>query len=74
VDVRTQLFAVDSMREGAADDYTLVRDAWMQRRKYQIFGDAQSRQDDSLPPYLQEDTANPSVPADAMPVIPPSGG
>jgi phospholipid-binding lipoprotein MlaA len=74
VDVRTQLFAVDSMREGAADDYTLVRDAWTQRRKYQIFGDAQSKQDDSLPEYLQEDTANPSVPADAMPVIPPGGG
>jgi phospholipid-binding lipoprotein MlaA len=71
VDVRTQLFAVDSMREGATDDYALVRDGWMQRRKYQIFGDTQSQQDDSLPEYLQEDTANPSVPADAMPVIPP---
>jgi phospholipid-binding lipoprotein MlaA len=71
VDVRTQLFAVDSMREGATDDYALVRDGWMQRRKYQISGDTQSQQDDSLPEYLQEDTANPSVPADAMPVIPP---
>lgn len=69
VDVRTQLFAVDSMREGAADDYALVRDAWLQRRKYQIFGD-KVKQDDSLPEYLQEDTANPSVPADAMPVMP----
>src|SRR3546814_7626267 len=35
VDVRTQLFAVDSMREGATDDYALVRDAWLQRRNYQ---------------------------------------
>jgi phospholipid-binding lipoprotein MlaA len=70
VDVRTQLFAVDSMREGAADDYALVRDGWMQRRKYQIFGDAKG-QDDSLPEYLQDDDTNPSVPADAMPVIPP---
>jgi phospholipid-binding lipoprotein MlaA len=72
VDVRTQLFAVDSMREGAADDYALVRDGWMQRRKYQIFGDAKI-QDQSLPEYLQEDEANPSVPADAMPVMPPGG-
>jgi len=72
VDVRTQLFAVDSMREGATDDYALVRDGWMQRRKYQIFGDA-TGQDDSLPEYLQDDEGNPSVPADAMPVIPPSG-
>ncbi len=73
VDVRTQLFAVDSMREGATDDYTLVRDAWLQRRRYQISGDAKAQQDDSLPDYLKEDVANPSVPADAMPVIPPSG-
>ena len=72
VDVRTQLFAVDSMREGAADDYTLVRDGWMQRRKYQIFGDTQG-QDESLPEYLQDDDANPSVPVDAMPVMPASG-
>lgn len=70
VDVRTQLFAVDSMREGAADDYALVRDAWLQRRKYQIFGDQVQEEDDSLPDYLREDTANPSVPADAMPVLP----
>ena len=41
VDVRTQLFAVDSMREGATDDYALLRDAWLQRRNYQIFGDRQ---------------------------------
>jgi phospholipid-binding lipoprotein MlaA len=72
VDVRTQLFAVDSMREGAADDYALVRDGWTQRRKYQIFGDTKAR-DDSLPEYLQDDEANPSVPADAMPVLPPGG-
>jgi phospholipid-binding lipoprotein MlaA len=72
VDVRTQLFAVDSMREGAADDYALVRDAWLQRRRYQIFGD-RKQQDDELPEYLREDTGNPSVPADAMPIM-PSGG
>ena len=67
VDIRTQLFAVDSMREGATDDYTLVRDAWLQRRNYQIFGDRQ-RHDDALPEYLEDDSANPQVPVDAMPV------
>ena len=72
VDVRTQLFAVDSMREGAADDYALVRDAWLQRRRYQIFGD-RKQQDAELPEYLREDTANPSVPADAMPIMPNGG-
>jgi phospholipid-binding lipoprotein MlaA len=74
VDVRTQLFAVDSMREGAADDYTLVRDAWLQRRNYQINGDRRKQQDPSLPDYLQDDDTNPGVPADAMPVLPPGGG
>jgi phospholipid-binding lipoprotein MlaA len=70
VDVRTQLFAVDSMREGATDEYSLTRDAWMQRRRYQIFGDRQQQHDDSLPDYLREDQDNPSVPADAMPIMP----
>jgi phospholipid-binding lipoprotein MlaA len=70
VDVRTQLFAVDSMRAGAVDDYALVRDAWLQRRNYQIFGEREQADDDSLPEYLREDSANPTVPVDAMPIIP----
>jgi phospholipid-binding lipoprotein MlaA len=69
VDVRTQLFSVDRMREGAADDYTLVRDAWLQRRRFQIYGDRRHKRDDSLPDYLREDQDNPTVPADAMPGI-----
>jgi len=71
VDIRTQLFAVDSMREGATDDYALVRDAWLQRRNYQIFGDRDRKQDAALPDYLQDDTANPVVPVDAIPVPQP---
>src|SRR5690606_12362045 len=39
VDLRTQLFAMDAMREGATDEYALVRDAWLQRRNYQIQAD-----------------------------------
>ena len=73
VDVRTQLFALDSMRAGAVDDYTLVRDAWLQRRNYQIFGDRKQAEDESLPDYLREDSGNPTVPADAMPLIPGTG-
>lgn len=73
VDVRAQLLATDSFREGAEDDYTLVRDAWMQRRDYQIFGDRMNADDaDSLPDYLRDDT-NPQVPVDAMPVMPTDG-
>lgn len=70
VDVRTQLLSVDSMREGATDDYALLRDAWLQRRNYQIFGDRQLEGDDNLPDYLREEDENPTVPADAMPVMP----
>ena len=73
VDVRTQLMAVDSMREGAADDYSLVRDAWTQRRNYQIFGDRRVEDDSSLPDYLREEN-NPTVPIDAIPVTPMDGG
>ncbi|WP_407353474.1 VacJ family lipoprotein [Luteimonas sp. R10] len=70
VDVRTQLMAVDRMREGAADEYALVRDAWMQRRQFQILGDREGDDDELLPDYLLDDEANPTVPVDAMPVIP----
>lgn len=73
VDVRTQLLSTDSLREGAEDDYALVRDAWSQRRNYQIFGDRQSEGDDQLPDYLLEEN-NPTVPVDAMPVMPTDGG
>jgi phospholipid-binding lipoprotein MlaA len=70
VDVRTQLMAVDRMREGATDDYALVRDAWMQRRQYQIFGESDSEADESLPDYLDNGDDNPTVPINAIPVIP----
>jgi len=70
--VRTQLLSTDSLREGVEDDYALVRDAWSQRRDYQIFGDRQLDDDSGLPDYLREEN-NPTVPVDAMPVMPPSG-
>ncbi|HET7127115.1 MAG TPA: VacJ family lipoprotein [Lysobacter sp.] len=51
VDLRTNLLAADSLRAGAYDDYTLTRDAWLQRRNYQI--DTNSGDpDDALPSYL----------------------
>jgi phospholipid-binding lipoprotein MlaA len=68
VDVRTQVLSVDHMREGATDDYALLRDAWLQRRNYQIFGDRESDDDASLPDYLLEEESNPTVPIDAMPM------
>ena len=58
VDLRTNLLVADSMRSGAYDDYTLTRDAWLQRRNYQIDannGDAGG----ALPSYLQDDPATP---------------
>lgn len=67
VDVRSRLLSVDSLREGATDDYSLVRDAWLQRRDYQIQGDRNP--DETLPDYLLDED-NPTVPVDAMPVIP----
>lgn len=73
VDVRAQLLATDSLREGVEDDYSLVRDAWLQRRQYQIFGDRMLEDDDSLPDYLREEN-NPTVPIDAMPVLPADPG
>ncbi len=74
VDLRTQLFALDSLREGATDEYALFRDSWLQRRNYQIFGDRLGEGDESLPDYLLDDETNPTVPVDVMPIVPGSGG
>jgi len=69
VDTRAQLLSIDSLREGAADDYVLVRDAWLQRRNYQIQMDLRRTRDDELPDYLRdEDERDPMVPAGAMPI------
>ncbi len=69
VDVRAQLLSVDSLREGAVDDYTLVRDSWMQRRAYMIESNTrQQQQDESLPDYFNEEDPDPTVPVDSMPM------
>ncbi|MCD9029045.1 VacJ family lipoprotein [Luteimonas sp. BDR2-5] len=74
VDLRTRLFVVDSMREGATDEYALIRDAWMQRRAYQIEANRPGRRQDEdgapLPDYLYEEDAMPTVPVDVMPIVP----
>jgi phospholipid-binding lipoprotein MlaA len=69
VDTRAQLLSLDSLREGAVDDYALVRDSWLQRRNYQIESHRSSKQqtEDELPEYLRDEN-NPTVPADAMPM------
>ena len=72
VDVRTQLLALDSMLEGAPDEYALLRDAWLQRRNYQIHGDRTAEGEEDLPDYLREEQL-PTVPVDAMPVLPDGG-
>jgi phospholipid-binding lipoprotein MlaA len=72
VDVRSQLLSTDALREGAEDDYALVRDAWSQRRDYQIFGD-RMRNGEDLPDYLKEGEIDTTVPVDAIPVTVPGG-
>lgn len=63
VDMRSQLLAIDDMRANAVDEYTLVRDAWLQRRNYQIENDLRGKHargkdaDDTAP-----------IPVDAMPM------
>lgn len=57
VDLRTNLLAADSLRAGAYDDYTLTRDAWLQRRNYQIDTNNSDADAENLPSYLQDATA-----------------
>ncbi|KRG68483.1 MlaA family lipoprotein [Pseudoxanthomonas dokdonensis] len=76
VDTRSQLLSLDSLRDGAVDDYQLVRDSWLQRRAYQIESARRRGQeeDSGLPDYLLDDVNNPTVPVDAMPMPDISGG
>ena len=75
VDTRAQLLSLDSLREGAVDDYALVRDSWLQRRNYQIESHRTPQQpsESELPEYLQDET-DPTVPVDAMPMPEINGG
>lgn len=76
VDTRTQLMALDSLREGATDEYALTRDGWMQRRNYQINEDSRRSREETeqLPEYLRDDDTNPTVPVDVMPYVPGAPG
>jgi phospholipid-binding lipoprotein MlaA len=60
VDLRARLLAFDSLREEVNDDYAFVRDAWSQRRRYQIDGDAGS--EENLPDYLNDDNGDTTEP------------
>lgn len=63
VDMRSQLMALDDIRDSAVDEYALTRDAWLQRRNYQIENDLRDKHtrgkdaDDAAP-----------IPVDAMPM------
>jgi phospholipid-binding lipoprotein MlaA len=85
VDMRAQLLSLDAIRADATDDYALVRDAWVQRRNYQIQQRVKAQPanpgDEPLPDYLREEEPDntPDVPANAMPIpsvipIPGVGG
>jgi len=54
-DTRAQLLALENLREGVPDDYILIRDAWLQRRQYLIFGRDGGNQEQALPDYLLDD-------------------
>ncbi len=64
--MRAQLMAVDSLRDSAVDEYSLTRDAWLQRRSYQIEKDLRHDRGD-------QDDDQPTIPVDAMP-MPEWGG
>lgn len=73
VDLRARLLAIESMGEGAVDEYALYRDIWLQRRNYQINQSSHRKAkqaDADLPSYLLEDEQDmpaPSTPAPAKP-------
>lgn len=62
VDARSQLLAADDIRSSALDEYALVRDAWLQRRTYQIENDLRGKH------ARGSDDLDAPIPVDAMPM------
>lgn len=62
VDARSQLLAADDIRSSAVDEYALVRDAWLQRRTYQIENDLRGKHSRG------KDDLDSPIPVDAMPM------
>lgn len=60
LETRASLLPLEDLRRSAPDEYVLVRDAWLQRRNYQIQsrlqgdGDAGEQDPALLPEYLRE--------------------
>jgi len=67
VDTRAQLLSLDPLRDEAVDEYALTRDAWLQRRNYQIQRDLRGNRDQDVPDELK-DERDTTVPVDAMPM------
>lgn len=62
VDTRSQLTAIDDIRANAVDEYALVRDAWLQRRTYQIENDLRGKH------ARGKEDPDAFIPVDAMPM------
>ncbi|MCL7714820.1 MlaA family lipoprotein [Stenotrophomonas mori] len=62
VDTRVQLLSLDDIRDSAVDEYALTRDAWLQRRNYQIERDMRGDR------QRHEDDEQTTIPVDAMPM------
>jgi len=62
VNTRAQLLSLDALRDAAVDEYALTRDAWLQRRNYQIQSDRRGNRGS------QDEERDTTVPVDAMPM------
>jgi phospholipid-binding lipoprotein MlaA len=71
VDLRARLFGIEGFNEGAQDEYALLRDAWIQRREYQINdrGEGSLRRGvlRALPPSVRERINEQAPPQQAVP-------
>lgn len=62
VDLRAGLLNLDALRQSSPDEYTLIRDTWLARRRYLIDNDRKHGDEGNqiLPPYLLETDSQPS--------------
>lgn len=67
IDTRAQFISAGDLLETAAlDRYSFMRDAWMQRRRSQVY--------DGNPPHDPDEPANPYGEVEDLPIAPATGG
>jgi phospholipid-binding lipoprotein MlaA len=73
IDTRAELLSLDRMREQAFDEYVFIRDAWLQRREYNV-RDGDVPEEEPLEEFPDEEMPEEEPPAEEPATSEPASG